>query len=175
MMQSRHIVGEALLLHSTLSPVALSLYLALAHSDLAFNDLAKAAMAFLRHCAGVLACIALASLPASLVAGVAPALLLSWLSKVQPLPRWRLLVLRSHFACIALASLPALCCHPCCRRCAGVIALIAWALLRLLCWHHCPPCHCIAASIANWRMPCHKAVATCAGIIASIAPLLLLA
>jgi hypothetical protein len=46
-------------------PVASSLYPASAHSDSAFNGLAKAAMAFLQHCAGVLARIALTSLPAS--------------------------------------------------------------------------------------------------------------
>ncbi len=65
MMQSRHVVGEALLWCSTLSPMALLLYPASAHSNLAFDGLAKAAMAFFWRCAGVLARIALASLPAS--------------------------------------------------------------------------------------------------------------
>jgi hypothetical protein len=65
MTQSQHTVGEALLWCSMLLPVALLLYPALAHSNLAFNNLAKAAMAFYWRCAGVLARIALASLPAS--------------------------------------------------------------------------------------------------------------
>jgi hypothetical protein len=65
MMQSRHVAGEASLLRSSASPVALSLYPSSTHSDLAFNGLAKAAMAFFQCCAGVFARIALASLPAS--------------------------------------------------------------------------------------------------------------
>jgi hypothetical protein len=65
MTQSRHVIGEALLWCSMLSPVALLLYPASAHSDLAFDGLAKAAMAFFWRCTGVLARIALASLPAS--------------------------------------------------------------------------------------------------------------
>ncbi len=83
--------------------------------------------------------VALVSLPAShwchcqrqavLVAGVAPVLLLSWPSKVRPVQRWRLLALRWCFICIELASLPALCCCHCCRHCAGIVALGAWASL----------------------------------------------
>jgi hypothetical protein len=65
MMQSQHNVGEALLWCSSLLPVASSLYPAFAHSNLAFDGLAKAAMAFFWRCAGVLARITLASLPAS--------------------------------------------------------------------------------------------------------------
>jgi hypothetical protein len=65
MTQLQHVVSEALLWCSTLLPVALLLYPVLAHSNLAFNGLAKAAMAFFWCCAGVLARIALASLPAS--------------------------------------------------------------------------------------------------------------
>jgi hypothetical protein len=65
MTQSQHIAGEASLSCSSLSPMALLLYPASAHSNLAFNGLAKAAMAFFQCCAGVLTCIALASLPAS--------------------------------------------------------------------------------------------------------------
>ncbi len=112
-------------------------------------------------------------LQAVLVAGVAPALLLKWPSKVQLVPRWHLPALRWRFARIALASLPALCCCPCCWHCTGIIAIIAWALLPLSRWHCCPRCLCIAASIGNWHLPSHNAVATRAGIIASIAPLLL--
>jgi hypothetical protein len=63
--QSQHINGEVSLSRSTSPPVALLLYLALAHSILAFHGLAEAAMAFFWRCAGVLARIALASLPAS--------------------------------------------------------------------------------------------------------------
>jgi hypothetical protein len=54
MMQLRHVAGEALLARS-----------ALAHSNLAFDGLAEAAMAFFQCCTGVLARIALASLPTS--------------------------------------------------------------------------------------------------------------
>jgi hypothetical protein len=46
MMQLQHVIGEASLSRSMLSPVALLLYLALAHSNLAFDGLAKATMAF---------------------------------------------------------------------------------------------------------------------------------
>jgi hypothetical protein len=65
MTQLRHVAGEASLSRSSSSPVASLLYPASAHSNLAFNGLAKAAMVFFWHCAGVLARIALASLPAS--------------------------------------------------------------------------------------------------------------
>ena len=177
MTQSQHVTGEASLSRSTLSPVASLLYPASAYSNLAFDGQAKAAMAFFG--------IALVSLPtlhwrhcqhqAVLVADVVPALLPSWHSKVQLVPRWRLPAMRSRFACIVLASLPASCCCPCCRRCAGVITIVTWVLLPLASWYCCPCCLCIAASIANWRLPNHKAVSTRAGIIASIAPSLLLA
>jgi hypothetical protein len=65
MTQSQHVASEALLSRSSLSPVALSLYPALAHSDLAFDGLAEAAIAFFQCCTGVLTRIALALLPAS--------------------------------------------------------------------------------------------------------------
>jgi hypothetical protein len=65
MTQLRHVLGEASLWCSTLLLMALLLYTASAYSNLAFNGLVKAAMAFFLHCAGVLAHIALASLPAS--------------------------------------------------------------------------------------------------------------
>ncbi len=81
MTQSRHVAGEAMLSRSSPSPMASSLYPASAHSDLAFDGLAKAAMAFFQRCAGVLAC--------------------------------------------TLASSPASSC-PCCRRCAGVVAELAF-------------------------------------------------
>ncbi len=155
MMQLRHVIGEAFLVRSTLLPVALSLYPASAHSDWAFNSLAKAAMAFFG--------VALVSLPALhwhhcqrqavLVTGVALVLLPSWPLKVRPVPRWRLQALCWRFAHIALLSLPALCCCPCHQCCAGVIALVAWALSPLLRCHCCPCRLCVAASIANWRLP----------------------
>ncbi len=78
MMQSRHIAGEASLLRSLLSSVASLLYPALAHSNLAFNGLAKAAIVLffflfslflaLRwcpcpHCTGVIASVKLSLLP----------------------------------------------------------------------------------------------------------------
>ncbi len=177
MMQLRHVVGRASLSRSTSLPMASLLYPALAHSNLAFNGLAKAAMAFFWRCAGVFARIALGHCQhqAVLVASVAPALLLSWPSKVRPMPRWHLPALRLCFARIALASLPASCCHPCHRRCTGVIALVVWALLPLSRWHLCPCRLCLVSSIANWHLPSHETVATHAGIIASTAPLLLTA
>jgi hypothetical protein len=90
---------------------------------------------------------------AVLVAGVVPALLPSWPSKVRPVPCWRLLALRWRFARIALASLPALCCCPCCRHCAGVIALVAWALLPLLHGRFSPCCAGIVALVAFASLP----------------------
>jgi hypothetical protein len=111
-------------------PMASLLYLALVHSNLAFHGLAKAAMAFFgialvslialhwRHCQH----------QAVLVAGIAPALLPSWPSKVRPVPSWRLPTLCWCFACIALMSSPTLCCCCQCQCCAGVIALVAWGL-----------------------------------------------
>jgi hypothetical protein len=82
MMQSQHVASEASFSRSMSLPVALLLYPALAHSDLAFDGLAKAAMVVYWCCAGVLARIALVSLSAS--------------------------------SC------------PCCRRCAGVVAELAF-------------------------------------------------
>ncbi len=90
---------------------------------LAFDGLAKAAMAFYWHCAGVLARIALGSLPASscpccwCCVGVVAELAF----EVRPVPRKHL---RLCFARIPLASLPASCCCPCHQRCAGIIAVL---------------------------------------------------
>ncbi len=86
MMQSQHIAGEALLSRSLLLPMALLLYPASAHSNLAFDGLAKAAMAFFFLFSYLsFFGVALVSLPAShwchrqhqavLVAGIAPVLL----------------------------------------------------------------------------------------------------
>jgi hypothetical protein len=115
------------LLCSTLLPVALLLYPASAHSDLAFDSLAKAAMAFLRHCAGVLARIALASLPASSCpccqhcTGVVAELAFKGPSGAT-LP----------FSGIALAF---------CLQCAGIIASFVLSSLSLtLRRSHCPCC-----------------------------------
>ncbi len=126
------------------------LYLASAHSDLAFNGLAKAAMALFFSFLSFFG-VALVSSPAShwrhrqrqavLVAGIAPALSPSWPSKVQPVQRWRLPALGWCFARIVLASLPALCCCCCCRHCSGVVALGVWASLPSLhapCGGGCP-------------------------------------
>jgi hypothetical protein len=81
--------------------------------------------------------VVLAFLPAShwhhclrqavLVAGIAPALLPSWPSKVRPMQRWHLPVLRWRFARIPLVSLPASCYCCCCWCCAGIITLGARA------------------------------------------------
>ncbi len=127
MMQSQHNIGEALLWCSMLLPMALLLYPALAHSNLAFNNLAKAAMAFYWRCAGVLARIALASLPAS----SCPC---HWCcaSVVAKLAFKGLACAALAFAGVALAF---------CPRCAGVIAsIVLLSLLPALCWCHCP-CH----------------------------------
>jgi hypothetical protein len=45
-MQLQQVASEALLLRSSMLPVALLLYLALFHSNMAFDGLAKAALAF---------------------------------------------------------------------------------------------------------------------------------
>ncbi len=59
----------------------------------------------------------------------------------------------------ALVSSPALrCC--CCQCCAGIIPLVAWALLPLSCWRCCSWHTRIAASITNWHLPSHDAVVT---------------
>ncbi len=132
-----------MLLRSLLLPMALLLYPALVNNDLAFDGLAKAAMAFF----GVL----LASSPALrwhhcqrqavLVAGIAPVLLPSWPLMVRPMQRWRLL---------------GLCWHPCLHR-AGIIASIALLLsLLVLCWRHCPWCAGVFALIKcplRWHPP----------------------
>jgi hypothetical protein len=96
MTQLQHVAGEASLLCSSLLPMASLLYLASAHGDLAFNGLAKAAMAFFG--------VALVSLPALhwhhcqrgavFVTGVVPGLLPSWLLKVWPVQCWCLPALR---------------------------------------------------------------------------------
>jgi hypothetical protein len=88
MMQPRHIAGEALLSRSLLLPVASLLYPALVHSNLAFDGLAKAAMAFFFLSFFGIALVSLPALhwchcqnQAVLVPGIAPALLSSWPSK----------------------------------------------------------------------------------------------
>jgi hypothetical protein len=105
--------------------MALSLYPALAHSNLAFDGLAKAAMSFFWHCTGVLACIALASSPASSCprhqhcASVVAELAFKG-------PAGAALA----FAGIALAF---------CPHCAGVIAsIVLLSLLPVLRRHHHP-------------------------------------
>jgi hypothetical protein len=93
---------------------------------LAFDGLAKAAMAFYWRCAGVLARITLASLPAPSCpncwcrAGVVAELAF----EVRPVPRKRLPALHLRFARILLLSLPASCCCPCHWHCAGIIAVL---------------------------------------------------
>ncbi len=98
---------------SSLSSVASLLYPALAHSDLTFDGLAKAAMAFFQCCAGILARIALASLLASSCSRCrrCTASLPSWPLKVRLVQRWHLPALHWRFARILPASLPASCCH----------------------------------------------------------------
>ncbi len=134
------VAGEALLLRSLSSPVALLLYPALAHSDLAFDGLAKAAMAFFWRCAGVLARIALASLPASscprcrCCTGVVAELAFEGLAGAA-----------LAFAGVALA----LCPHH-----AGVIAsIVLLSLLQALCWRHCPCCVGAFALVALALLP----------------------
>jgi hypothetical protein len=126
--------------------MALLLYLASFHSDLAFDGLAKAAMVFCWRCAGILACIALAKLQASCChccwhcAGVP-----SWPLKFWPMQRWRLPALcwRPNLHCtgvissIVLLLLPALRRH-CCSQGAGIVALITHPLRwRLPFCRHC--------------------------------------
>jgi hypothetical protein len=138
MTQLQHVAGEVSLLRSSLSPVASSLYLASAHSDFAFNGLAKAAMAFFWRCAGVLARIALASLPVSscprrrrctsVVAELAfegPAgTALAFAGVALAFRPYCAGVIAS---IVLLSSLPALR-RRCCPRCMGVFALIAHPL-----------------------------------------------
>ncbi len=103
-MQLQHVASKALLLRLLMLSMALLLYPAPLHHNLAFNGLAKAAMVFWGHCAGVLARLALMSLPALrwrhcqhhavVVASIAPA--------------YHVGFLRSGQCSIALASLPAL-------------------------------------------------------------------
>ncbi len=45
------------------------------------------------------------------------------------------------------------CC--CCRHCADVVALAAWASLPLSCWCRLSYCTHVATSNANWRLPSH--------------------
>ncbi len=146
MTQSQHVAGEALLLRSLSLPVASLLYPALAHSDLAFDSLAKAAMAFFWRCAGVLARIALASLPASSCpccwhcAGIVAELAFES-------PAGTALA----FAGVALAF---------CLHCAGVIAsIMLLPLLPTLCRRCCPRRMAIFALIVRpswWRLPFHR-------------------
>jgi hypothetical protein len=127
MTQSRHVAGEALLLRSSLLPMALSLYTALVHSDLAFNGLAEAAMAFslasrwhpCPYHAGVITSIELSSSPALRRRRCRVCL--------QRSGRCRLA-----FAGIALASLPALHWRHHQHCAVIIIAGVAPALLPLL-------------------------------------------
>jgi hypothetical protein len=172
MTQSRHVSSESLLLRSLLSPVVSLLYLASAHSNLAFNGLAEAAMAFFWRCAGVLARITLPSLPllscpcCRRCAGIVTKLAFKSPAGAVLAFAGVALAFCLHcagvIACIMLSSLPPALCQHRCHCHAGAFAL--------LCWHCCPRRLCIAASIANWHLPSHEAVATCAGVIASIAP-----
>jgi hypothetical protein len=129
MTQLRHVAGEASLSRSSLSPVALSLSPASAHSDLAFNSLAKAAMAVFRHCAGVLARIALASLPASSCprcrrcAGVVADL--TFKGPVGTALAFASVALAFCPHCTGVSPASCYCCPR--RRCAGVVTLGAWA------------------------------------------------
>jgi hypothetical protein len=126
MMQLRPVVGEVSLLHSTLSPVALLLYRESAHSDVGLERSGQGSNGFYQRCAGVPACIARASLPASscpfcwCCAGIVAELAF----EVWPVPRKRLPALCLRFAHIPLVSLPASFCHPCHRHCAGIIAML---------------------------------------------------
>jgi hypothetical protein len=122
MRQLQHVISEALLLHSTSSLVASSLYPALAYSDLAFDGLAKAAMAFFWCCAGVLARL----LPASscpccqCCTSVVAKLAFKGPARSAALA----------FACIALAF---------CPHCTGVIAsIVLLSLSPVLRRCHCP-------------------------------------
>ncbi len=88
-------------------------------------------------CAGIIALVAFASLPASRT-GIYPVTTQS-----------------RHM----LASLPALR-HCYCRHCAGIVALVARAFLPSSCWHRCPWHTRVIASIMNWHPANHDAVAT---------------
>jgi hypothetical protein len=170
-----HVVGKALLLCSTSLPVALLLYLASAHSNLAFNGLAKAAMAFFWRCAGVLARIALASLPASscpchqcCTSIIAEFAFKGLADAVLAFAGVVLAFCPHHAGVIASTMLSSL--SPVLRRrhcpcCVGAFTLVALGT--------CPCCLCLVSSIANWRLPSREIVATRARVIASTAPLLL--
>ncbi len=146
MMQSQHIVGEALLSCSTSLPMASLLYPASADSNLAFNGLAKAAMAFflvLRwcpclHCTGIIASVRLSLLPALhrhccrvglRRSGRCRAGICQRCACILPALCWRHCQHRAVVlvAGIATASLPSLHGHFCPGR-AGIVALIAFAL-----------------------------------------------
>jgi hypothetical protein len=135
MTQLQHVAREALLLSSLSLPVALLLYPLLVYGNLAFNGLAEAAMVFFWHCAGVLAHIALASLPVSSCpccqscAGIVAELAFTGPDNV-------VLV----FAGIALASSPTLCWGHCQHRAVVVVAGVASASLPLARGHLCSHC-----------------------------------
>ncbi len=133
-----------------MSPVASSLYPALAHSNLAFNGLAKAAMAFFWRCAGVLARIALASLPASSCPChrhcTSIVTKLAFKGPAGAALAFAGVALAFHPHCagviasiVLLSLLPALCqCQCLCH--VGAFALVALVLLPLLhsrCHQHC--------------------------------------
>jgi hypothetical protein len=182
MTQSQHVVG-ALLLCSMLSPVASSLYPALAHSNLAFNSLAEAAMAFFWCCAGVLAHIALSLLPASSFpccwhcTGIVAELAFEGPAGAKLVFAGVALTFCPHCAgvissIVLLSLLPAL--HrrhrPCC---VGAFALVALALLPLLplhCRQHCKLASAQSQSSRDtrWRHCQHHAI-----IVASVALALL--
>jgi hypothetical protein len=108
------------------------LYLALVHGNFAFNSLAKAAMVFFWRCAGVLACIALVSLPASSCPCMMPAYAESAFEGLASAAL--------AFAGIVLASLSALRQRHC-QVCAVVaVTGIALASLPLACRRLCPHC-----------------------------------
>ena len=173
MMQLRPVVGEVLLLRSMLSPVALSLYPELAHSDFCLRRSGQGSNGILSslsrcpclYCTGVIASVTLFSMLAlrrrccrvSLqgTAGAAQA-----------------------FASVALA--PAYCYHRCQHRAfvhvTGIVSAslpCCGALFPLSHRHLCPHCLCLASSIATWCLPSHETVVTCAGVISSTAPFLL--
>jgi hypothetical protein len=150
MTQMRHVAGEASLPCLLLLPVALSLYTALVHSNLAFNGLAEAAMAFslasrwhpCLHHAGIIASIKLSLLPA--LRRHCPRVCLRRSGRCSAGICWHCAGI---LACIVLVSLPALRCHHCSRLCAGVVALFA-LIARPLRWHLPFCCH-----RRTWR-PC---------------------
>ncbi len=171
MMQLRPVVGEVLLLRSMLSPVALSLYPELAHSDFCLRRSGQGSNGILSslsrcpclYCTGVIASVTLFSMLAlrrrccrvSLqgTAGAAQA-----------------------FASVALA--PAYCYHRCQHRAfvhvTGIVSAslpCCGALFPLSHRHLCPHCLCLASSIVTLHLPRHDTVMTRTGIIASTAPL----